>query len=63
MDITTQERFKTLTETMKAKIRLVADYMAKEMDQFAMIELEQLDHYLDKQLDNILELIPDSKQV
>lgn len=63
METRIQEYFKTLTETMKTKIRLIAGYMENDMEPFAVMELDHLDQYLDAQLKDILELVPDSRQI
>ena len=59
--ITTQEQFEKVNTVMKAKLDLIASYMARDMMECALMELDALKLYIDFQHVSVMDLIPGKK--
>lgn len=57
--ITMKEQIKTLNARMLCKADLIADYMKKGMNEYALIELNALKECLQKELETVIKYIPD----
>lgn len=60
--ISTQEQFEKVNTVMKAKLDLIASYIAKDMNECALMELDALRLYIDFQHVSVMDLIP-GKQI
>ena len=59
--INTQEQFEKVNTVMRAKLDLIASYIAKDMDECALMELEALGLYINFQHESVMDLIPGKK--